>query len=385
MCDRDVSLDRFEALSSRSLSARWRAPLNISQVREELVRSVCTNSPDRLSDFVYDRNGVRASVEDWSLFLNSEALGGVGHIVLSLVREEVYSRIGFARACLAGDAEFTEFQQSIYGWPDERTLSAAWSILDGVGQSDAVVADRSEKPVDAIFAKSAVECALRSYGIAGWSVAIADGMAAKAAVNGRKNRVAISSRLRCSLSELDRLLSHEVGGHVLRWENSRCQRSGWLAQPLGASVFTEEGFALVVESDMGVWSSEQMRIYAARVVAVDMARRAGAIEIARDLSDLIGLSSAVDVALRVKRGLVNPNGEGGFLKDWGYLGGLLRVEEVVGRDPADRDVLAATKWGVDLLPQLRSMREAGLLIKPRWRPSPERLGLLGGTSSRMAT
>lgn len=375
----------YRRACSRWTSSRWYSPLNFEQVRYEVRRALELGASDRLSDFVYDRTGVERAIDDLSMYLDSDILSGIDDPVRSIVRNAVEAKIEFAKSCRTDDAEFSRFQEVLHGVPDESTLALSLELLDGVDGESSNVSGSRHPLIGAERAKRSVEFALSSYGLDEWGVVVSGQMAAQVAVNGRRNLVRISSDLHCTEADLDRLLVHEVGGHVLRWENSRRQKDPWLAQPLGVTVRTEEGFALFLELVMGVQSHRQMRVYSARVVAADMAKSLGLIDVARSLSRFIGVRDAVDVAIRVKRGLVDPNGPGGLLKDWGYLGGMRMVHDVISRSPESFDLLAATKWGVELLPQVRSMKCDGLIFAPVFRASAEKLGLsVVSTESQMS-
>lgn len=73
------------------------------------------------------------------------------------------------------------------------------------------------------------------------------------------------------------------------------------------------------------------------------------------------LESAVDLAIRVKRGLRDPNRPGGATKDHGYLSGLLKLRQMPADDVA---ALRATKWPIVMLPVIRELFDEGVLHNP---------------------
>ena len=122
---------------------------------------------------------------------------------------------------------------------------------------------------------------------------------------------------------------------------------------------TEEGLALWAEHEAGLIDRVTLRTYAARLLAVDHARDHGILSVVRYLADFgVALTSAIEIALRVKRGLRDPNSVGGSTKDWGYLGGLSLISKIASRRPADIDLLRTVKWSADYLDLVRDLLDA---------------------------
>jgi hypothetical protein len=92
-------------------------------------------------------------------------------------------------------------------------------------------------------------------------------------------------------------------------------------------------------------------------------------------------ASSPSIAIRVKRGLVDPNSPGGLTKDHGYLTGLELVEELA-TDPAKVRLLYATKWPVDMLAVAEDLAQVGALRFPSLAPCTVLLGVFPGVRTR---
>jgi hypothetical protein len=234
--------------------------------------------------------------------------------------------------------------------------------------------------VSAAELRQRMQRALTAYGLDTWRAIVEPNMSAQASVNGPQRLARVRAGARFSAVSADRLLAHEIGGHVLRWANAWRQPEAWLAVPLGRGVPTEEGLAVWREVEFAVQSIDQLTVYAARVVAVDAAQRLGLAEVARLVSPYVGTRRATEIAIRTKRGLGDPNHPGGQTKDWGYLAGLATMADLAARDPAGLALLAGVKWPVEDLEVVADLRQQGRTIQPALLPDPDRLGLTTTTT-----
>lgn len=166
--------------------------------------------------------------------------------------------------------------------------------------------------------------------------------------------------------EAQRLLVHEVLGHLLAAANGRCQPLRILEWGTARSFADQEGVALCLEALCGAMDAHRLRTLAARVVATD-AMHAGATfdDTARQLYERDGLTAAgaVAVAERAYRG-------GGVARDVVYLDGYLRVRQALADCTTDLDELRAGRLSVGAIPTLRALSSVGLS-----RPAPQRPNL----------
>ncbi len=155
------------------------------------------------------------------------------------------------------------------------------------------------------------------------------------------------------------LLAHEVGTHLLTYNNGRSQPLGLMKTGLAGYDQLQEGLAVVAEYLAGGLTPERLRLLAARVIAVrHLLRGADFVEVFRDVHKTLALPKrhAFFVTLRVFRG-------GGFTKDAIYLRGVLDVLEHLRREQPF-DMLLTGKFSIAHAPLIHELRCRQLLKAP---------------------
>jgi uncharacterized protein (TIGR02421 family) len=171
------------------------------------------------------------------------------------------------------------------------------------------------------------------------------------------------------------LLHHEVGTHVVTYQNGARQPLHLLTIGLPGYDETQEGLALISEYLTGGLDPRRLRVLAARVAAVDMLL-AGAdfLEIFDSLQQEHRLArrTAWSVAIRVVVA-------GGLVRDAIYLRGISRILEALA-EGVSLDVLFVGKLALDHVPLVQDLLDRGVLhepwVRPRWldvRGAQERL------------
>lgn len=181
------------------------------------------------------------------------------------------------------------------------------------------------------------------------------------------------------------LLHHEVGTHVVTYENGARQPLKMLTTGLPGYDETQEGLALIAEYLTGGMDPRRLRVLAARVVAVRMMLDgAGFREIIEVLQKehRIPRRTAWNTTTRVVVG-------GGFVRDAIYLRGIHRILEALA-EGVRFDVLLVGKLALDHVPLVQELLDRGVLeepwIRPRWLDVPgaqERLDKLRAGASLM--
>lgn len=174
------------------------------------------------------------------------------------------------------------------------------------------------------------------------------------------------------------LLHHEVGTHVVTYQNGSKQPLTLLTIGLPGYDETQEGLAVLAEYLTGGLDPRRLRVLAARVVAVGMLLDgAEFVDIFQALrSDHhVPARTAWSIAIRVVVA-------GGFVKDAIYLRGLSRLVEYLGEGNT-LDILFVGKFSLDQIPLIEDLLERGVLhppwARPRWLDVPgaqERLARL---------
>jgi uncharacterized protein (TIGR02421 family) len=171
-------------------------------------------------------------------------------------------------------------------------------------------------------------------------------------------------------TRVEALIQHEIGTHVVTYENGRSQPLHLLSVGFPGYDETQEGLAVLAEYAVGGLNALRLRLLAARVVAV---RRqldgASFLEIFDELHSKHGFSakSAWSITIRVARC-------GGLTKDVVYLRGLIRLLEFLAQRKRIEPLLAG-KMSLDDVPLIDELTEAGIIaparVRPRWLDAPE--------------
>lgn len=338
----------------------WVQPVDVPQHLERLQQAIVD---DRVSDYPHlftypppvlgayraDLNDLRTLVE------HSE--GALPPALRDLVAEHLRRLEVRAASFEGGPDDFTRIAGMLDGTPPPDLIATAWDVL----QNSAEPVSEGPADIDAQAAAQLISQALQNLDLPDWRVEVSDATVARMSVNGSLQRLRIREGALFTQAEIRRLLVHEIGGHVLRWENSRRQPTPLAAIPIGCTSPTEEGLALWLEEQVGVASPELRKVYAARTVAVHLSQTRGILAVARTLAPLVGVPQASEIALRCKRGLTDPNAPGGWPKDWAYLGGSSMISQLNDHDSGAVGLLRGVKWSADHLPVCQSLADEGLL------------------------
>ena len=181
------------------------------------------------------------------------------------------------------------------------------------------------------------------------------------------------------------LLHHEVGTHVVTYQNGARQPLTLLTIGLPGYDETQEGLAVLAEYLTGGLDPRRLRVLAARVVAVGMMLDgAEFLEIFRSLREdhRMPARTAWSIAIRVIVG-------GGSVKDAIYLRGITRILQALA-EGSSLEVLFVGKLALDHVPLIQDLLDREVLqppwIRPRWLDVPgarERLDRLRAGASVM--
>jgi uncharacterized protein (TIGR02421 family) len=174
------------------------------------------------------------------------------------------------------------------------------------------------------------------------------------------------------------LLHHEVGTHVVTYQNGARQPLKLLTIGLPGYDETQEGLAVLAEYLTGGLDPRRLRVLAARVVAIaEMLDGAAFLEIFESLrhEHRFPARTAWSIAIRAVVG-------GGSVKDAIYLRGIARILEALAEGIA-LDVLFVGKLALDHVPLIQDLLDREVLdapwVRPRWLDVPgaqERLARL---------
>jgi uncharacterized protein (TIGR02421 family) len=254
-----------------------------------------------------------------------------------------------------GSPKFTSFARKVCGAPKESTLSRAAELLTLGGVEEKSVISSAQ-------AVNLLRAEVMHYG---FNYKVKEkAISSLAAVSVADQCVFIRKGASFSERYIRRLIAHEIGTHILRAENGREQPFLMFMSGFPNYLSTEEGLAVWNEERFGLLTNETMRLYAARSIAVKMAKTKSFSSIYKFFKESFDKDASFKLALRVKRGLSDTSKRGGFPKDFVYLEGYLAVKEFLAAGGSLNELYWG-KVGVDHIP---SLRELDGISSPRFLP-----------------
>lgn len=201
-----------------------------------------------------------------------------------------------------------------YGEPSPADIANARFLLHAP-----VVKEEHEEPADvtAKEAKAAFEKEIRSRNIP-FKVQLSKRIIAKALVDNEKQTLFLNERATMTRTELNALVHHEFGIHILTTANALQEPLKVLRLGITGSTHTQEGLAILSEYLSGNLTLKRLKILALRVLAVhELVNGRSFSHVYQLLKEDHGCSAeeAFTITTRVFRG-------GGFTKDHVYLRGF---------------------------------------------------------------
>lgn len=289
-------------------------PLNAAEQRVKFLAGECSEP-----EFIYRKGSGR---------IGTFPEFAVDDEVASLYRDRIAHTKGLALLIsLAGeDEEFSALSQVLF---PVIPLKGAYDLRSEHVAEEAVVFGAAE--VQRACATALAEC-----GIVGWEVGIVDHAGSRMFVNQWARRVAVRADIRVGHVELQGLLRHEIGVHVLRAAHGLAQQEPLLHVGTLKGRMIEEGVACFVENPLG-----DTRIFL-RHLAVSSALSHSFRETWQVLRE--HGCSAEDAwmhALRAKRGLAHGASHGACTKDALYAQGFEEIRAYAGAGGAMAPLLSA--------------------------------------------
>lgn len=200
-----------------------------------------------------------------------------------------------------------------------------------------------------------------------WNIEITDQVAAKVSTNSFEKLIKINRNTKFSYHELERLKVHEVGTHILRYENGYLQPLQLFKYGSPNCIDTEEGLAMVVEEETGNLPLGILREYAGRVFAAYHATKSSFWEVFLQLTKWFSQEDAYRITLRAKRGLLKTEEKGGYTKDFSYLQGYQKVKTYL-KAGGTFNGLFLGKIKVEDMEWVQSLLKENLLIVAKYLP-----------------
>ncbi len=170
-------------------------------------------------------------------------------------------------------------------------------------------------------AKEAFQRSFKDYGFKGSKIGVTSDMASDVMVINSEKKVLIKRNSKFSIKELNYLVHHEIGVHMVTTMNSIDQPLKVFNLGLPVNTKTQEGLAVLAEYLSGNITLRRLRTLALRVIAIDMmCLGADFVEVYNTiLNDYKeDKRETFNLVARVFRG-------GGFTKDYLYLAGFTEI------------------------------------------------------------
>jgi uncharacterized protein (TIGR02421 family) len=179
---------------------------------------------------------------------------------------------------------------------------------------------KKEPVYDAVKAMQVFKTALDEYGIKA-KIELSNMVISQVMVLNSKRTIYFQPKATFKRKELQALIEHEIGIHMVTTMNSNIQQLKLFNVGLPVNTLTQEGLAILAEYLSGNLTLRRLKKFALRALVVDMmcsgADFIESFNVLRNEYDL-DPNEAFNLTTRIFRG-------GGFTKDYLYLAGFVKV------------------------------------------------------------
>jgi uncharacterized protein (TIGR02421 family) len=337
----DLKLDEI----SKKLSFNAINPVNAEEEKERFFSKRFYNPQFQYAPY---RSSINALAE---VLKNIRPDDSVMGRLFEHTRLNYLTHIGMIKA--RGTDEFTYQSRKLYGSPDS-FLGMNADVLVKLK----IPEGRKEKPLTSDQVEKKLRFAFMNYGF-DWKVAQKD-MIACAAVKTSKKMLYIKKDSRFDSQFVKRLIVHEIGTHVVRFENGRSQPYKLFSRGFPGYLMTEEGLAVVNEERNCCLNNALLKTYAGRVLAIRKALESSFYDTYRYMRRYFSKEAAWRLTLRAKRGLGDTAEPGALTKDMLYLKGYLKVKEYIRR----RGSLTSLYYGKLGIEHVNELKDISGTINP---------------------
>jgi uncharacterized protein (TIGR02421 family) len=176
-----------------------------------------------------------------------------------------------------------------------------------------------------------------------------------------KKRLLVNPHATFTEKEVNSLIEHEIGVHMLTTMNSNLQKLKIFNLGFPVNTETQEGLAILAEYLSGNFTLDRLKRLALRVVAVNaLVNGADFVECFHLLRNKYHLDkdTAFTISTRVYRG-------GGFTKDYLYLSGFIKIYKF-WKEQNDLTPLFIGKTSLNFYSVINEMIEREMILKPKY-------------------
>ncbi len=265
--------------------------------------------------------------------------------------------------------QFSKLSQKIYGSYSESDLKFAENFLRK-NQDPTGTEEISPEDIQKILQQE-----INESGISGWQIILKKDIASKVTVKPLVKKIFIKKDYSFYPGEGRRLKIHEIQVHLFRAENGDRQKAGIFKRGLPGYMEAEEGLAVFYENKYGkIYDKNyrreclrQMKVYAGRLKAVDLALKNSFREVYQKLKKWFAPKMAYRLTERAKRGLHRTAQPGALTKDVHYITGYRKIKNNLSKKRI-REVLFTGKIGLKDIESSDRLLRQNILVPPRYQP-----------------
>lgn len=246
-----------------------------------------------------------------------------------------------------GSQEFTNVSSRLFGIP---TLSeiAEITAIPNYSKPPKIFNKYSSLELKAIFEET-----LNDYGLNDWRVAISDKILARCITNKNK-KILIKSNSIFSEERVKALIIHEIETHLLTAENGHRQKYKLFNYGFANYLATQEGLAMhnvLSNSDLKSEEGHKEKL----TESIHLSQTMSFAELFNDLRNKnLTQKSALDICIRVKRGMTDTSQGGAFTKDYSYYSGKKIIRNFLDQGGDLRDLYHG-KYNLSDLPVIKTI------------------------------
>ena len=259
-----------------------------------------------------------------------------------------------------GSQEFTDISTQLFGIPTTEDISHINEFL----QTDSKPR-KKQKKITSIELKAIFEEKLKEYGLKEWRVVISDRILARCITNKNK-KILIKSNSIFSEERVKALIIHEIETHLLTAENGHHQKYKLFSYGFANYLATQEGLAMhniLTNTDFKAEEGHKKKL----TESIFLSQNCSFTELYSSLRmKNLTPKSALDICIRVKRGMTDTSTGGAFTKDYTYFTGKKIIKEFLDNGGDIRDLYYG-KYSLTDLPVIKNISQFQIPpILPKW-------------------
>lgn len=347
-----IDKDLFGLLKNFELLATV-SPINTNIEKRKFFKNKCTSIPQ----FKY--NPVKINPYELKQKLMSIPLQNIQDISIRNLYESVLSAY-FDKIDMIASINTPKFHYNslrYFGRPSKKDILNAHYLL----HLPNIPGQAKKEPIYSVAqAMEVFRSALNDYGIEA-KVEVSNKVISQVMVLNSKKKILFQPEAEFKRRELNALIEHEIGVHMVTTINSNAQKLKIFNLGMPVNTQTQEGLAILAEYLSGNLTLSRLKKFALRVILVDMmCSGADFIECYSTLVNDHDVEqvSAFNLVTRIFRG-------GGFTKDYLYLSGFVKILRMWEKD-MDLTPLLIGKTSLPFYNTIEEMIGREMIEKPQY-------------------